>query len=425
MVQGFIGHTELDLPVACTYDFEVAAAKYLHALDGRRPSPCCSCSAAPSSPRDPPASESSRCRGRRRRRSRLPVPAWREVMDRYFPGTRVDPPSPRHLRRPASVPRAPRPAHLGRRDRDPAQGSSGGGAVVSLEMARKVADTVLYEGYVLYPYRASATKNQVRWQFGIVAPRGYSESGGSEPWAMQTECLVEPGDAAVARGPDPVPPAPGARGRGGPRPARAAYRPVPMLAVGDRQLATWEEGVERRSTCPAMSIAEVDGRRTRRAHRDRSPGRRRGVARPWRGDPGPRGAHRAGRSRASCAWRASRSAAWSRCACGSRTLSPWDAAPDEPAAPDERTRAMRRSMAGTHTLLRLRDGAFVSLLDPPEWATAAAASCENQGTWPVLVGEEGARECPALLADHPLRLSRRWPRRAREISSTPPRSTRS
>jgi hypothetical protein len=34
MVTGFSGSTEIDLPVECTYDFEVAAAKYLHALDG-------------------------------------------------------------------------------------------------------------------------------------------------------------------------------------------------------------------------------------------------------------------------------------------------------------------------------------------------------------------------------------------------------
>ena len=69
---------------------------------------------------------------------------------------------------------------------------------MSFELARKVADAVLYEGYVLYPYRRSSTKNQFRWQFGIVAPRPWSEAGGGDPWEMQTECLIEPlGDAAV------------------------------------------------------------------------------------------------------------------------------------------------------------------------------------------------------------------------------------
>ena len=67
---------------------------------------------------------------------------------------------------------------------------------MSFELAQRIADTVLYEGYVLYPYRASAAKNQVRWQFGVLAPRGYAEGGGGERWANRTECLVEHGDEA-------------------------------------------------------------------------------------------------------------------------------------------------------------------------------------------------------------------------------------
>ncbi|WP_427018095.1 DUF6084 family protein [Pseudarthrobacter sp. P1] len=35
LVQGFTGETEADLPLPCTYDFDVAAAKYLHALRER------------------------------------------------------------------------------------------------------------------------------------------------------------------------------------------------------------------------------------------------------------------------------------------------------------------------------------------------------------------------------------------------------
>ncbi|MGH9061955.1 MAG: hypothetical protein ACRDZY_20940, partial [Acidimicrobiales bacterium] len=51
--------------------------------------------------------------------------------------------------------------------------------------AKGVADTVCYEGYVLYPYRASARKNQLRWQFGVLAPPSVA-AGGSEPSAAQT-----------------------------------------------------------------------------------------------------------------------------------------------------------------------------------------------------------------------------------------------
>src|SRR5437762_1298280 len=63
--------------------------------------------------------------------------------------------------------------------------------MTAIDIARKIADAVLYEGYVLYPYRASSIKNQFRWQFGIVAPQAWSEDGG-EPSQMRTEFLVEP-----------------------------------------------------------------------------------------------------------------------------------------------------------------------------------------------------------------------------------------
>ena len=60
-------------------------------------------------------------------------------------------------------------------------------------MARKVADAVLYEGYVLFPYRAGTMKNQIRWQFGVVVPQAYTEFDASERSAMRTECLIDVG----------------------------------------------------------------------------------------------------------------------------------------------------------------------------------------------------------------------------------------
>ena len=58
--------------------------------------------------------------------------------------------------------------------------------------ARAVADAVLYEGYVLYPYRASSLKNHSRWQFGVLMPRAYCQLDGSEHWSARTECLIAP-----------------------------------------------------------------------------------------------------------------------------------------------------------------------------------------------------------------------------------------
>ena len=62
-----------------------------------------------------------------------------------------------------------------------------------LEHARRVADAVLYEGYLLYPYHQSARKNQVRFQFGVLMPPAYGEIDACEPSASQTCGVRQPG----------------------------------------------------------------------------------------------------------------------------------------------------------------------------------------------------------------------------------------
>ena len=55
--------------------------------------------------------------------------------------------------------------------------------------------------------------------------------------------------------------------------------------------------------------------------------------------------------------------------------------------------------------MEAREGEFISLVDPPEWCRAFALTCQNVGTWPVLVGEEGQRDTilssPIILYDYP------------------------
>ena len=288
---------------------------------------------------------------------------------------------------------------------------------MSFELAQKVADAVLYEGYVLYPYRASAGKNRIRWQFGCVVPAGYAELGGSEPAAMQTECLIEPAGADVSLD---------LRVRFLQVQARTieertegdAFRPVETLEVGDRMLVTWEEGVERRFDAAAIPLAELlagerriaielpagreieevrgeDGGVVARIARERWPIS--GVVR-MTAEPAGQGGLIKLRVRI-------------------ENLDGWQESAD-------REQALRRSMIGAHTLLAARGGAFVSLLDPPAEAAAAVAACANLHTWPVLIG----RRTPATWCS-PRRSSsttiRPWRRRARAISATPPRSTRS
>ncbi|MDQ3432917.1 MAG: hypothetical protein M3467_12020, partial [Actinomycetota bacterium] len=109
------------------------------------------------------------------------------------------------------------------------------------EHARAVADAVLYEGYVLYPYRASARKNQHRWQFGVLTSPRYAAAAG-EPSRSQTECLLEAGDAATVR----------LRLRFLQVQRRlveeavddSMFHPVDSLGVDDRVLSTWDETVE-------------------------------------------------------------------------------------------------------------------------------------------------------------------------------------
>ena len=113
---------------------------------------------------------------------RLPVALWRDMMDLYFPNTRLAAARPRDARCVCSATRPQRA--LLTWDETFEQllkeaGDEGVNASVAptlhrssgpVRSARLVADTVLYEGYVLYPYRASAQKNQLRWQFGVLAP---------------------------------------------------------------------------------------------------------------------------------------------------------------------------------------------------------------------------------------------------------------
>src|SRR5215472_13459563 len=65
---------------------------------------------------------------------------------------------------------------------------------MNLAHADRIAEAVLYEGYILYPYRPSV-KNRQRWTFGGLYPKAYCETpSGSDAASNQTECLIQ-GDA--------------------------------------------------------------------------------------------------------------------------------------------------------------------------------------------------------------------------------------
>ena len=58
----------------------------------------------------------------------------------------------------------------------------------------KIADAILYEGYLLYPYRKSALKNQHRFNFGLLEPNDYFQTqvlllGNSENFSVTVRFL--------------------------------------------------------------------------------------------------------------------------------------------------------------------------------------------------------------------------------------------
>jgi len=77
----------------------------------------------------------------------------------------------------------------------------------------------------------------------------------------------------------------------------------------------------------------------------------------------------------------------------------------EGSTPVTRAKALERSLVSAHTILEVRQGAFISLVDPPEMYLDSVRACRNIGTWPILVGEEGQRDTmlssPIILYDYP------------------------
>lgn len=277
---------------------------------------------------------------------------------------------------------------------------------MTTERAEAIARAVLYEGYILYPYRSSAIKNRQRWTFGGIFPLAFAEHAGSDPWTMQTQCLVRGGDPfvdvkvrflhAVEREVGALT-EPAAELPAGGEPA---FVPMASLEVDGRRFVAWQEAVEREVSVSGFAAQEWLN----------------GAARIPFAFAGMRQIEPVRRADGRVAAVLRRTA---RALAGELTLAAEPVAPGvfrltarienltpcEPADLADRHLSQRLAFSSTHTILAVRQGAFVSLMDPPDDLRAAAAGCENQGTWPVLVGAAGAGDLllssPIILYDDP------------------------
>ena len=300
------------------------------------------------------------------------------------------------------------------------------------ELVRQIADAVLYEGYILYPYRRSAIKNQQRWNFGVLYPRSYAEAQtGHDTWSMQTEFLAVAGAEAklnitirflqlvnreVGRLLTPLDETDDmmmeARASGPldssletlrARPSRSRpwknlpYERVDSLALESGEVfQSWQEAREREVEVPCdfkrLEIAPLvfpfsfDTRRTFAPLTDRD----QIIGLIVRHHEHVKG------EVVAAAHRETEELYKLHVALVNRTEFGQDQA---------RERALAHSLLSAHIVVEIEDGAFVSQLDPPDEYRSATAACSNVGCWPVLVGANDKRDTmlasPIVLYDYP------------------------
>ena len=262
---------------------------------------------------------------------------------------------------------------------------------MSLERARTVADAVLYEGYLLYPYRASSGKNQVRWQFGVLGPPGAAANGVGEESGMASQLLLRPGaDAAVTAYVRFLQ----LQVRSVERLEADGFTPVPELRCGDTTWLTWDEAVDHELVLGPFGVAELAEGLTLPL---RVPG---GEDVETLREPGGALAGQVVRRRYELSGQIRLSAD------RDGELVRLEAAVDNTAASvRDKDEAIRRSFIGAHMLLSASGAAFVSVIDPPEDAKDAAARCAQNRCWPILAGPPGETDVvlasPIILYDYP------------------------
>ncbi len=260
-----------------------------------------------------------------------------------------------------------------------------------LEHVRAIADAVLYEGYLLYPYRASSSKNQSRWQFGVLGPPRASAASFAEEPGLSFQCLLAPATGAANVSPHlrflqlQV--------RSVEQYVDGDFVPVADMVVDGLSVLSWEEAVECEVALPSYAV----GGAAVHARVDIPGGEEEEPVVDATGTRVGRILRRRFPLRADVSLHAAPDDGFTRL-----TVSVSNAHPDEVHGKDD---AIRSSLIGTHVLLVAEGVGFVSLLEPPAEAAGAAARCAQHRCFPVLVGPLGSNDVvmgsPIILYDHP------------------------
>jgi hydrogenase maturation protease len=291
-----------------------------------------------------------------------------------------------------------------------------------------IANAVLYEGYMLYPYRPSSVKNRQRFNFGVLYPKTYSDAqSGTDAWSMHTECLVESNSEANAESTfgsaievrirflkmvnrsvwKRVETDIQAKNDSEP----SAYEAVPMLEVNGRSFSPWQEAIECEVNIPASDLEKLTTTPVR--WNFDFPGKEESEILRRRSDAPTEDGPIVGEIR-----RTQEQVAGVieidalRVAVGIfkirvsvKNVTAFQISSGDSVRHTERDRVLAQSMVSAHTVLGVTGGKFVSLLEPPDNLRELAGSCHNAGSWPVLVGREGDRSAmlasPIILYDYP------------------------
>jgi hypothetical protein len=271
-----------------------------------------------------------------------------------------------------------------------------------------IVKAVLYEGYMLYPYRPSAVKNRQRFNFGVVYPRAYSEAqGGTDAWTMQTECLVT-GNAEthcvvrvrflrlVTRSIERLL----ILSSEASSVIEGEVEKVERLEVNGKTFQPWQEAVEEVIEVMEFNLAALGDQSMQWPFRLSIKQEKEAI---WGDDGLIVGV--IVRAKASVAGMIEIAAKRLKEGVFKLRTRISNISRIEDLGAVTREEALARSLVSAHTILEVREGEFVSLIDPLEEHRVFAQTCQNVGTWPVLVGNEGQRDTmlssPIILYDYP------------------------